>query len=41
MLIASLPYEYAKQIDRGDRIRRSHTRPSFSRVRRGAAGSRA
>jgi hypothetical protein len=33
---AALPFEYLQLIDRGDRIRRSRTRPSGSRVRRGA-----
>jgi hypothetical protein len=39
MLPASLPFDYIQQIDRGDRVRRGRTRPSGSRVRRGAPGA--
>lgn len=35
MLPAALPFEYFQYIDRGDRIRRSRTRPNCTRVRRG------
>jgi hypothetical protein len=35
MLPAQLPFEYLQHIDRGDRIRRSRTRPNGNRVRRG------
>ena len=35
MLLAPLPFDYLQHIDRGDRIRRSRTRPNGSRVRRG------
>jgi hypothetical protein len=38
MLVASLPFEYLRHIDRGDRIRRSRARLSGSRVRRGTPG---
>ena len=41
MLVASLPYEYVQQIDRGDRVRRSRKRTGGSRVRRGAPGTAA
>jgi hypothetical protein len=34
MFSASLPFDYARHIDRGDRARRSRLRPSGSRVRR-------
>lgn len=34
MLLAPLPFDYLQHIDRGDRIRRSRTRPDGTRVRR-------
>jgi hypothetical protein len=36
MFPAAIPFDHLQQIDRGDRIRRSRTRPSAVRVRRGA-----
>ena len=41
MLFASLPYEYIKHFDRGDRVRRSRAHTGGSRVRRGAPGTTA
>jgi hypothetical protein len=38
MLLAPLPFDYLQHLDRGDRIRRTRTRPTGSRVRRGDAG---
>ena len=38
MLLASLPFDYLQHLDRGDRIRRTRTRPTGSRVRRGTPG---
>jgi hypothetical protein len=38
MLLAPLPLDYLQHLDRGDRIRRSRTRPTGSRVRRGMTG---
>jgi hypothetical protein len=35
MLLATLPFDYLQQIDRGDRVRLSRTRPNGTRVRRG------
>ena len=35
MFSAALPFDYARHIDRGDRTRRSCTRPHGTRVRRG------
>ena len=35
MLLAALPFDYLQHIDRGERIRRSGSRPNDSRVRRG------
>jgi hypothetical protein len=35
MFSAALPFDYVRHIDRGDRTRRSRTRPHGSRVRRG------
>ena len=35
MFLARLPYDYLQHLDRGDRIRRSGTRPNGGRVRRG------
>jgi hypothetical protein len=37
MLPAAIPFDYLQHIDRGDRIRRSRTRPSGRRVRRGTS----
>jgi hypothetical protein len=34
MFSAALPFDYVRHIDRGDRTRRSRTRPHGSRVRR-------
>jgi len=38
MLLAPLPFDYLQHLDRGDRIRRSRTRSTGSRVRRGTPG---
>jgi hypothetical protein len=35
MFPAALPFDYLQYLDRGDRTRRSRTRPNGSRVRRG------
>ena len=37
MLLAPLPFDYLQHFDRHDRVRRTRTRPTGSRVRRGAA----
>ena len=37
MFQAPLPFDYLQYFDPGDRIRRSRTRPSGSRVRRGVS----
>jgi hypothetical protein len=34
MLVAPLPFDYVKQIDPTDRVRRTRARPTGSRVRR-------
>ena len=39
MISAAIPFDYIRHIDRGDRTRRSRTRPHGSRVRRGASGA--
>jgi hypothetical protein len=39
MFPAALPFDYLRQIDRGDRVRRSRPRSSAVRVRRGAPGT--
>lgn len=41
MLLAPLPFDYVQHIDRGDRIRRSRSRPNGSRLRRGTRRSKA
>jgi hypothetical protein len=33
---AALPFDYAKYLDTGDRLRRTRARPDGSRVRRGS-----
>jgi hypothetical protein len=35
MLPTALPFDYLQHADRGARVRRSRTRPSGSRMRRG------
>jgi hypothetical protein len=39
MISTALPFDYIQHIDRGDRIRRSRTRPHGNRVRRGTSGA--
>jgi hypothetical protein len=39
MISTTLPFDYVRHIDRGDRTRRSHTQPHGSRVRRGTPGA--
>lgn len=34
MFLARLPIDYLRHLDRGDRIRRSRSRPNGARVRR-------
>jgi hypothetical protein len=34
-MLAGLPLDYIQHLDRDERIRRSRTRPSGSRIRRG------
>jgi hypothetical protein len=34
MLLAPLPFDYIKQMDPGDRLRRTRSRPTGNRVRR-------
>jgi hypothetical protein len=40
MLLAPLPFEYAKLLDRGDRVRRTRKPATDSRVRRTSTGSK-
>ena len=37
MLLAPLPFDYLEHFDQRDRVRRTRTRPTGSRVRRGTA----
>ena len=37
MLLAPLPFDYLQHLERGDRLRRTRTRPTGSRVRRAAS----
>jgi len=34
MLLATLPFDYIQHLDPGDRVRRTRTRPTGSRIRR-------
>jgi hypothetical protein len=34
MLLAPLPFDYVKQMDPGDRVRRTRARPTGTRLRR-------
>ncbi|MBA2360597.1 MAG: hypothetical protein H0V79_06645 [Actinobacteria bacterium] len=38
MLFTQLPFDNLQYMDRGDRVRRSRTRPNARRVRRGGSG---
>jgi hypothetical protein len=38
MLLAPLPFDYLQHLERGDRLRRTRTRPTGSRVRRVSSG---
>jgi len=40
MLFATLPFDYIQHLDPGDRVRRTRTRPTGSRVRRTRDGVR-
>jgi len=40
MLLGSLPLDYLQHLGRHDRIRRTRTRPTGSRIRRGTATRR-
>ena len=40
MLLGTLPFDYIQHLDPGDRVRRTRTRPTGSRIRRTPDGVR-